>query len=142
MNIQDASTEDLRNFAKLKFGLDIHRMTGKPKIIAALRAAGFNDDEFEAETVVTPVPTPAPKIPTSGNVTITLQRDSSVGGKDMLPVGVNGKVMLLPRGKPISIPRAYYEVLRNANILEYALDEQSGIGEATEVPAHSFSVHG
>ncbi len=34
---------------------------------------------------------------------------------DPLPVGVNGRIMLIPRGVPVNVPQVYVSVLDNCN---------------------------
>ena len=55
-------------------------------------------------------------------------------GKQPLPVGVNGKVVLLPYGKPVEILQRYVDALQNA------LVRQIGSNGWESVWAHPFKV--
>ena len=64
------------------------------------------------------------------------------GGSDDVQVGVNGSVMLVPRGKDVDIPYRYYEALKNAVADKYEMmpDGKSMNPVPRKVPAYPFQV--
>lgn len=72
--------------------------------------------------------------------------------KEPVPVALNGRMMLIPRGRPVTISREYFNVLRDARQEIYAEyegpkpgtfdDEGGGLGEAMIVQAYPYSVLG
>lgn len=117
VTIEEASTEALRNFAEAHLGLAIHANTARKNIVAKISEAWDNDyilvmEEQQGSHVQETKRAPEGVKPDQYRILIPKTEDP--GGDEPVPVGVNGKVMLVPRGKPVDVPKAYYEVLRNA----------------------------
>lgn len=53
-------------------------------------------------------------------VTVLVYEGQEDGGKRPVPVGVNGTIILVPRGKPVQLPYRYYEALKNAERVTYS----------------------
>lgn len=75
---------------------------------------------------------------------IIVQTSDKVGGDRPVPVGVNGRIMLIPRGTPVWVPEPYVSVLQNA--VEYSYDEYDantnmfgGLTNQKAVPSYPFS---
>ena len=74
-----------------------------------------------------------------GKVKLIIHTTTEAGGKDPVPIGVNGRVMLVPRGKEVEIPHAYFEVLKNAKRFDYEPGPEGyGLQPPTEVQMYSF----
>jgi hypothetical protein len=72
-------------------------------------------------------------------VKILIARTEDAGGDEPVPVGVNGPIMLVPRGEPVEIPYAYYEVLKNAVKDIYDPLPDGGMNPVPrKVPAYPF----
>lgn len=74
-------------------------------------------------------------------VTLILIEQEGPGGKRDLQVSVNGRLMLLPRGRPIDVPYRYFEALKNAVQTLYDPDPEDKHNLVSrEVPSYPFSV--
>lgn len=131
----EATPEQLRAFAQDHLGLDIHHNTGIDKIRSKIRTAyqkehilvedvgGQPDAPVVEQTVSVAQRTAAIKTEatkgTAKKVRIIINTSEEVGGEEPVPVGVNGSIMLIPRGKECEIPIAYFNVLKEAKRLVY-----------------------
>lgn len=125
VTIEEATASQLRNFATVGMQLEMGPTTNGPTIISKLREAGFSGDVIPIIQVASP----------SDNATsfdrsvfeeegrkycrINIPANDKPGGQDPVPVGVNGTVIALPRGKDIQVPVEYVEVLKNAVAYHY-----------------------
>jgi hypothetical protein len=74
-------------------------------------------------------------------VTLVIPAEKGEGGDRPVKVGVNGKAMVLPRRRRISIPFRYYECLLHAVRKQYdPHPEGYGLMPARPVPAYGFNV--
>ena len=136
--IAEATSEQIRDFGNAFLGLDIHANTGAEKTRARVLEA-WDKDYIIVESVVHNVRESAHS-PLSalmdereiieaagglenGKVTVLIAATEEKGGNEPVPVGVNGRVMLIPRSEPQEIPVAYYLVLRNAIRLKYEMND-------------------
>jgi hypothetical protein len=114
--IAEATEEQLRAFAETHLGISIHA-NSKIETLRAKVSAAWNKDEI---TVSDDAPEPrlerrvAPVSASNGKVKLIIQRTDEAGGDEPVPVGVNGRVMLIPRGEEVEVPQSYFEVLKNA----------------------------
>lgn len=127
--IDEATEDQLRNFGRDTLGLTLPPNC-KPETLRSKIAAAW-DKDFISLPVDTPdnqavpagsAPLPvtdeqAPPKPGYKRIHISVTEDAA--GNEPVPVGVNGKVMLIPRGKDVDIPDAYFEVLNNAVTWKY-----------------------
>lgn len=114
--LAQASEEQLRVFAETHLGIVIPPGS-KIEALRAKVAAAWNKDEIVIQD-------DAPKsqsegrraahVSANGKVKLIIQRTDDAGGDEPVPVGVNGRVMLVPRGEEVEIPQPYFEVLKNA----------------------------
>lgn len=134
--IEDATEEQLRTFASETLGISISPTAKLPAVRAKIRAAWDKAEilvEAGEETPEAPSPEDKPKAKKAkahdGEKMVTVHIGVTQGkdGKEAVPVGVNGKVMLIPRGKNVEIPISYYQVLQNAIRQEYDTDEDGNI---------------
>ena len=94
-------------------------------LMAALIATGMDESEakhlagraVQEEAATRPFPTG----PEADQMfcTIRLARTEEAGGEEAVPVGVNGDVMLVPRGEDVPVRLPYVEVLRHAQKIVY-----------------------
>ena len=153
-SIADATVLELHNFAVIDMGLDGIKINDKREtIIAKLAQAGYG-----LSTITVPNPAAAVVLKESGapamnrrvakdgttEVRIILHRTDKAGGSRPVPVGVNGKIMLIPRGESVWVPEAYVEVLQNAIEFQYPpydgeTDFLGGLKDPEQVPAYPFS---
>ena len=127
--ITEATEPQLRSFAIDTLGFTINA-TAKIETVRARIQQAWNKPEIpiqeskpeppQAETKAGPQPvTDAQRAPGDGMVRLILGVTEEAGGADDVQVGVNGKVMLVPRGKEIEIPEAYFESLAHAVTHKY-----------------------
>lgn len=70
-------------------------------------------------------------------VKLIIDRQEGVGGDDDVQLGVNGRVMLVPRGIEVEIPEEYAHVLQNAVQHRYESLKDGGISHTPrEVPLY------
>lgn len=130
--VEEATEQQLRDFARDVLGIEIHHSAkhatciakvkeawDKPEIMVAVTEpaaeAGSDVPESKEEPAQPPRPvTAAQRPPKAGYVRVRIDIQDIPGGNEPVPVGVNGKVMVVPRAKECDIPEAYYEVLENS----------------------------
>lgn len=161
VSLQSADLAQLRYIAGPVLGLDVHRNAGKDALRAKIGAATAQT-EFSipattapADTDTAPAAEPPAETgvarsaitfvsPTSGRndpkVTLIIERSDKEGGDRAVPVGVNGTMILIPRGEEAEIPWRYYLALRNAMETAYASDPESGEVEERDVPSYPHRV--
>ncbi len=156
----EATLLELKMFAAQVLGMSAHPNIGEATLRAKIRQA-YNGDEItimvdesgpkdasQADTPAAPSETPndgkALRGTSAANdpkVKITIAEVEGAGGKRPVPVGVNGVVMLVPRGRPVDIPYRYYEVMRHAIKRTYEQDETTHEVISSDVPSYPMSVN-
>lgn len=156
----DATLDELKKFVAQVLGISVNYNIGESTLRAKIRQAYGGDtitimvldgeDEFVAEDAPAPAST---KPPTHGKalrgssaendpkVTITIAEIEGAGGKRPVPVGVNGVMMLVPRGRPVDIPYRYYHALTLAVKTVHEQDEETLEIVSSDVPSYPFSVN-
>lgn len=145
--IDEATVEEIRVFARTAFGLDIGAQEHKSTVLEKLATVGYSSDEI---TIFAPVD-PRKTSGTVGTVkndagkecyNVIIPEENGPGGQEPVPVGVNGNVMLIPRGKECLVPVEYIEVLRNAVRDEYdpVTTGYGGITKPRKVPAYPIQI--
>ncbi len=124
IEITEATDEQLREFANLTLGLSMPANTLRETVISKLSQAWDKTFIFESDPVLPQANAqegddPAPvtedqELPEVKKVRIFINETEESGGREAVPVGCNGKVMLIPRGKNVDIPEPYYLILQNA----------------------------
>lgn len=144
--IADASATELAEFAKLQFGLEGVRHTmGKDRILAELSKVGFAADEITVETPQTPVsskPVKQDEIGSHEKMIIVINEQDGPGGSDPVFLAVNGRGILVPRGKESPVRKPYVEVLKNATRRIPIMGEDSSITGWREVPQYPYQILG
>lgn len=116
--LAQASEEQLRTFAETHLGISLPQ-GAKIETLRAKVAAAWNKDEIIIQSdaqnqAQSEGRRAAPASASNGKVKLIIQRTDDAGGDEPVPVGVNGRVMLVPRGEEVEIPKSYFEVLKNA----------------------------
>ncbi len=155
-----ATKPELVMFASQVLGMPVMPTIGEDKLRGKIRAA-FGGDEItimvqdgEAEPpAAADAPLPLSDEPadpralrgTSGAadpvVKITIAEVEGAGGKRAVPVGINGVMMLVPRGRPVDIPYRYYEALSHAIKTVHEQDDDTGEIIASDVLSYPMSVN-
>lgn len=144
IQLSEATKSQLLEYANNVLGLSIHHATGEEKIRAQIMACGAEEitvsDEPKVVENLNPVVTIADiQAPKSEKVKILISRTDEAGGDEPVPVGVNGRIMLIPRGEVVEIPEPYYEALKNAVYYRYEPLKDGGMPtKPREVPAYPF----
>jgi len=150
VNIQQASEQELRDFGRSYLGLalppnckvetlraKISEAWDKPYIVIA------DAEEDGPQIGDEPVPVEEGQVgPGRDMVRIHISITEDAGGSEDVPVGVNGKVMLIPRGKDVDIPVEYHEALQHAITHKYEpLPDGQGINPIPrKVPLYPHQV--
>ena len=149
IEIAKATHAELLTFARNTLGLNLApKDTKRDTLIAKIGAAWVKDyilvPEAEAEVSQAgqaPQPqTAEQQEPDREMVRIHIHTTEEAGGNEPVSVGVNGKVMRIPRGEDVDIPYTYYEVLKHAIAKKYDPLPDGGMSEAREVPMYPFQV--
>jgi hypothetical protein len=153
--LADATLAQLRAFALTHLQLDVPKTANRDMLIGKISQAWDKPEiPVAAETLEAKpegkAPRPANKKqadPTDTDskkdpmIRIYINISETKGGSDPIPVGVNGRVMLVPRGKEIDVPSRYVHALKNAKTLVYGNDEKGRFDPTPrEVPAYPFQV--
>lgn len=145
--LHEATTETLRVYAAEHLGIDGARGMGRDDLIARIGQAGHAHvpadihepvaDDTAAAPDLAPMPAGTPgKAPT---VEIIVHEQAGPGGKEAVPVGVNGFLMVIPRNRAAAVPYPYYEALANAVQTSYTETDGGNLVETTS-PAYPFQV--
>ena len=156
----DSTLPELKMFAAQVLGMSFHVNIGETTLRSKIRQAYGGDeitimvdetggsDESQADAPVAPSETPNDGKALRGSsakgdpkVKITIAEVEGAGGKRAVPVGVNGVMMLVPRGKPVDIPYRYYLALKNAVKTTYEQDKETQEVISSEVPSYPMSVN-
>lgn len=143
-----STIEQLREFAETVLQLKIHPNAKRETIIDRIEVAHQGDSitvpEVEQEPILSTIPSPAnepPPIPPAEKVRIYVETQDIPGGDKPVAVSVNGRAMLIPRGKEVDVPRPYVHVLQNAVRDIYDPLEGGGISTTPrKVPSYPFRV--
>jgi hypothetical protein len=114
------------------------------------QTAPSGDEQTSAPApALAPAPTPTETKATSNakpkgywdeKIKVLVHRGEGAQGKKPIEVGVNGKVMLIPRGEECDIPRKYFEVIKNAVQEIITQDTETGDRETHKAPLYPYSV--
>lgn len=150
VNLADATQPELIEFAQSTLGIMIPGNAKRETALAKVMSAWPDKDYIllEAKEEQAPLSGQAPKPATAvqggpppGYVRIIVQRQEGAGGDDPIPLGVNGKIMLVERGKESDIKDAYFRVLENAVKHVYESLTDGGINpEARKVATYPYQV--
>lgn len=137
--LSEASEAQLRAFALAYLGIGFPHNAKAETMRARIRSAWSEEkirvdiaDEPSAPAVMSAAPQPGRPDQDPGearSVKIIVQRTDDPGGDEPIPVGVNGRVMLVPRGEEVEIPEPYYEVLAHAVTHRYEALPDGGLSE-------------
>lgn len=146
--LKAATQAQLRAFAQAYLGMSFPPNAKTEAIRSKIRAAWTKEEiPIEAPEAVedTPQGTRPPSVtaeqrpPGPQKIKIIIQRTDEPGGDEPVPLGVNGRVMLVPRGEEVEIPTAYFEVLKNAVTHRYEALKEGGLNPVPrEVPMYPF----
>jgi len=154
--LEDATVDDLTWHAKNVLGLDIYPGTGKPKLLAKIKEAGWEranisvpveakpvDGEFVKPTSPTPAPQKIGEDRSGKNdpmVKIMIPKQAGPGGDRPVSVGVNGTHILIPREEEVEVAARYVLVLQNAVQTEYLQNEETNEVIGRDVLMHPFNI--
>lgn len=143
--LAEASEAQLRTFAEDYLGMTFPANTKVETLRAKIKSAWTKDEISVADAapeeplVGQAPPTPKGQEIAPGKVKIIIQRTDDSGGDEPVPIGVNGKVMLVPRGEEVGIPMAYFRVLENCVTYRYESLKDGGINPIPrKVPLYPF----
>ena len=139
VQIADATDEELRNFAQLALGLPVEDLGSRPALLAAISSAYMQDfitvqraAPEENEQTQEGAPSVAPQQKLVGKagghgepvVILKIGQTEMPGGKDPVPVAVNGQTLIIQRNLRAEVPYRFYEALKNAvrQVVEQQVD--------------------
>jgi hypothetical protein len=138
--IGEASAAQLAEFASSHLGvLGASATVGKDRLLEIIREVGHEGDTiqvFEEKKPRKAVSAPDHE----RKVRIHIAVAEGTAGSQPVPVGVNGILMLIPRGKDVEIPWRYLHALQNAKTKLPVTDDDGQIVDWREAPAYPVSV--
>lgn len=153
--IAEATIDELRQFALIALGLEIEGTENRNVVLARMRDAGHNPDAEGYRIATFDHPSPAGNNKGDGGrefreveghpdggrwyVPINIAAAPVEGGDRPVPVRVNGRTMLIPRGKRVMVPEEYVEAIRNASETVWDMTEH-GLSNPREVPSYPYAV--
>lgn len=141
--LMSASATQLADFAVKNLGLEITPKMSADAIRAKIATTGYAKDFIdidEPEPASAPSSAAAAPVEKRKTVRIIIPHQEGPGGKEHVPVGVNGRVYRIMRGTPVDVPAEVVEVLEHAQKIVY---ERGTSGEPINprlVPEYPFSV--
>lgn len=156
--INEATTAQLRDFASLHLGLDIRPSAKHETVLARVQSAWDKEEiivygETEDERQSGPKPEPVTEEQRQkmrqqgdGKIRLLIGVTEEPGGEEPVPVGINGRVMLIPRDKEVAVPLPYFRALEQAITFKYIqqVDERgndAGLNPAPrKVPLYPFQL--
>ena len=153
INITDATPAQLRDFGASVLGLELTGRETHAMMVSKLAEVGYGVETITlTPPLVIPSGNPKPDEPFTTRmrddgikeVRIIVQVQDKDGGDRPVPVSVNGRAMIIPRGKPVWVPESYVEVLNHA--VEYVYpeyvgqtDSMGGLAQPRQVKSYPFS---
>lgn len=145
--IKDASAAQLRKFAIEHLGLEVKGSMNRQALIALIGQAWTEEDIRVEEAPPEAVQSHGARARASladglkpGYARVQIHVSEEPGGTDPVPLGVNGSIMLVERGKDQDIPYRYYIVLKNAIKYQYDMDGDKINPIPRQIPQYPFSV--
>lgn len=152
--LADATEAQMREFATNHLGLEVKPSDNASKLRVAIAKAWSEPTIIVSEAgaaqaqteAVSAKPKAAAPVRSSGalvpkdshkdpRVTLIVARQEGPGGDRPVEVAVNGTLILIPRGEPVTIAYRYYEALNNAVQTIY---EQDRDGEVIGRDVHAY----
>jgi hypothetical protein len=150
IKLEDAKAHQVRDFAIRVLGLDVKPADSLASIRAKIALVWEGDEIEVAEDgkVIADLAKgvaadegQAKEADPDRKVTILISRTNEPGGDQPVPVAVNGRAILIPRGKPSPVAYKYVEALTNAEQAIYDPLPDGGIStEPRMVPAYPFQI--
>lgn len=157
VKLVEASKEDLVAYARNVLNAEIDARLGVAALRLKLEELGAPEDLSFDDDVPLSAPSVVPSLSLAdqdtadeiednkraGFSTVELTVHQQDGEPENVFLNCNGRAMLVPRGRMVTISRKYFEVLKNAVRVEYTAskDGDGALQTAREVPRFAFSVH-
>lgn len=143
--IADATASEVADYARTYHGLDVRHTMGKDRIVAELAKVGYAADEITVEAPAAVAPKQSLKPEDFGSkekLVIHIPEQEGPGGSDPVFVAVNGRGILIPRNKNVSVRKPYVEALEHATKRVPVKDANELITGWRDVPSYPFRVLG
>ncbi len=165
IKIAEADYETLSNYCRDTLGIEVKAKTPLPALRAKVSTATGGNTEitiFEGEDISPVIKAAAAQqaeaiIPRANQgkpdplkydsdeepperVEVQIHVQDRPGGSEPVQIGVNGKLMLVPRNKRVSIPWAYFEVLSKAVETRYDPLPEGGLSEPRYVHRYPYTL--
>ncbi|RJF80948.1 hypothetical protein D3877_11985 [Azospirillum cavernae] len=154
VKLADATAAQLRYFAEIVLGLSLgpNPAIKTETLIAKIMSTGYQRDDItvpasvggDAASQASAADTPAHAVDPGSyqrgpRASILIERQEGPGGDRDVFVAVNGKSMLIPRGKPCAVGLPYVEALQHAVQTLYNMEEDGSI-TSREVPLYLMRI--
>lgn len=150
IRIDRATHGELLAFITGQLNLEVPEHPTVPQLRDLIRNAGYQPKTFELDaselrpTGIAPAPAGAGDYT---HVKLTIGIQEGFDGSRPVSVIHNGVRFDIPRGEPVEVPRKFYGVLADANVVIYPEKQRFPIGEGALVnpmvtPRFPITVHG
>lgn len=140
--IEEANLAELREFARTILQIEMHNRETAQQMRAKIKEAGYHADKITIFDATSAEATKERRDAGGRHVfkktdehgrereycRILIPNQDKPGGEEPVPVGVNGRVMYVPRGEPHDVPVEYVEALENAVEFIYEPYDGNGLG--------------
>ena len=120
--LDEARVDEIRRFAAKHCGLEIHPNANKATAMQRLSAVWgrpyievSEEDVVQASEEIRQAAVPEGRKPEDAWYKIKIARSDRTNEDQFVPVGVNGRMLLIPRGEEVEIRAPYLEVLRRSD---------------------------
>jgi hypothetical protein len=148
ISIYEADTEQLRQFARLQnLAVSPNPNTSREKILSVIEQAGFQEIDVADDSAAASEPAPTARVQQGSAlsdhagvpyVEVMIERDEGVGGDRPVFLSVNGRGLLVARGKPQRIKYPYFLALQNAVKTVFDNNPDTGETHARNVPTYNW----
>lgn len=143
LKLSEATRPQLLAYARDTLGIsDVNTQTRVEELRAKISACGHDEVTVEEKEVL-PAPISKEQVETTGRkkVKVLIATSEQAGGDKPVPLGFEGRVMLVPRGEVVEIPVEYFESLKNAVMDHYEPQRDGSFSETPrQVPAYPYQV--
>lgn len=144
--VSAATADELREFAATHLGIEFPKGEGVENMRAQVTAAWdkphilLGEEEEEAAPPPRTMPKTGKGTARSDEFIVQIQVQETFDGNEPVPLGCNGRMILVPRGRWCAVPEKFRDSLVNAVECRYESNANGGLGAVREVPRYPHQI--